>query len=236
MKNLIALQVTSLRYLDLVQFLRDSITDIKHTEVSLLSSDLPLAGYLKRLEEDVDSFEEIIRNPQKNPYTDLLQEKDKIRDAALNRFGRKLSFYELSEDAGDKDAYSKMTALWKVHGKNARLNYQAQTSATDNLLNDLQKEPYATAAAKLDMQKEIDGIKASNDDFRLLADDKRAEEAGKEYCDAKEGKNSLTNSYSLMATYIEALAKAYEENAEWDKLLKALNVARKNYGNMLARR
>ena len=229
MKKLENLSVTALSTIVFVQFLRDTVTDIEGTQVGLLSSDKPLEAYLKKLKEGIDPYEAALRNPQKNPYTDQLLEKDKTRDNALNRFGWKLRYYGLTEDKDEKQAFTTLNLVWKVHRNNASLNQSAQTSATDNLLNDLTKEPYASAVNQLDLQAEIDAVKRTNDDFRSLADDKRAEKAGKEYSDSKLMRHSLSETYNAITGYVLALANAYPDNAEWSKLLAAINVTRKSY-------
>jgi hypothetical protein len=235
-KKLESLRVTALLNVEFIELIRDTVTDTTHTQMPLLTLDPPLARYLKSLGEGVDLLEMATRNPKKNPYTELLQQKDKVRDTALSRFGRKLFFYELSDDKDEQKAFNVLNALWKIHRNNASLNYQAQTAATNKFLNDLHNETYAGALSTLGMQPERDVIQITNDHFRILAEDKRSEQAEKDYADAKQVRATVYNTYILLADYTTAMANAYPENKEWDKLLTLLNLLRKRYGEILSRR
>ncbi|MBP1617713.1 MAG: hypothetical protein H6Q14_1540 [Bacteroidetes bacterium] len=236
MEKLNSLTASRLQNLEFVQFVRDTVNDVTGTNVSLLTQDVPLGNYLNALTAGVDKLELAVRNPKKNPFTEQLIQKDQARDTAFIRFGRRLSYFELSNSEVEQKAYNTLSILWNLHRNTPRLNYQAQTSATDNLLSDLLKEPYASALGHIDMQTEVNALKATNDEFRILSSDKRAGIAEADFVSAKELRASLSISTNSFNGYVDSMASAYSGNAEWEKIVKAMNVVRNRYADLLARR
>ncbi|OJU48130.1 MAG: hypothetical protein BGN96_05330 [Bacteroidales bacterium 45-6] len=236
MEKLIPFAMGRLRNVELIQFVRDTVADATGSQVSLLVSDAPLAGYLSTLTSAASQYEFAVRNPQKNPFTELLIGKDQTRDLAFSRFGRKLAYFELSAVESEQKAAATLGILWNLHRNNSRLNYQAQTSATDNFLIDLAKEPYASALTALDLSGEVEAVRTTNDEFRAASSDKRAGLAESDFMSAKQLRTSLTTSASAFAGYVDSMALAYTGNAEWEKLVKVMNVVRQRYAEILARR
>ena len=176
MKTLHVYNVARLQQMELIPMLRETVSDTEKKAAVLLGTDAPLKRYLHNVKDGIDPFEVVTRNPQKDPYTQVLNEKDRLRDVAVSRFGRKLQYYEYAEKEAERKAFDALDALWAHHRSLPRLNVKKQTGATDNFLNDLTKEPYASAIATLGMQPEVDAVRATNDDYRAAAADRRATE------------------------------------------------------------
>lgn len=233
MEKMTTLKLSGLKHLEFAQLLRDTITEIDLSHVSLLASDEPLLSYMKMLSSGIYSFETAVRSLEKSPFSELLFQKNQIRDAALSRFGRKLSFYELSIKSNEQRAYNTLIGLWKLHRNNKLLNLDGQTLAIDELLIGLKKEPYASATSVLCLMDEIETIKTTNDNFRKMAEDKRAQKADQEYNDVKNRRNQLMDAYTTLANYVETLAFAYPDNKEWNTILHSVDCIRQNYQNSL---
>lgn len=234
MKNLEQISPSRLTNLQVVQFMRDSRTDIMNTNVSQLQSDAPLKRYLEKFDL-VDKFDKGIVNIAGNPLSEEMNNKDALRDTSFRNFGRHLRYFEYSEDENESKAAQILTQLWNVHKDTPTMQPQKQTSATDNFLSDLANEPHASAAATLKLQGDIDRIKSSNDAYRTLWDDKRTQDIQREIVDTKGIKVELMSNYRDLAQYILSMAKANDDNAEWRKLLDALNAARKRYAETMRR-
>ncbi len=236
MKALQTLSQTKLQQMELVGLSRETVTDIEKSGVELLTTDVPLQRYVKDVKDNVDPFEVATRNPDKDPYTEILQQKDRLRDRAFSRFGRKLHYYEFDEDPAKRAAYNNLFPLWRLHRDIPHLNPKNQTNATDNFLNDSAKEPYASAIVTLTMTPELDGISNTNNGYRASEEDSRALKAVEETSEGKELRRKLQNANKTLFNYIYTLANAYSDNAEWDKLLTAVNVVRKRYHELLSHR
>lgn len=222
--------------MEFIPMLRESVNDIEKTNASILTTDVPLQRYGSALRDGIGPFEEATRNPLADPYTLLLLQKDGNRDTAFIRFGRKLRFYELSPNEDELTAYNQLIALWQRHKDTPGLNRPQQTGATDNFLNDLTKEPYADALTVLAMEPERDAVKATNDDYRTASEDKRAGQAAQEAANAAQMRTELGKAYTALVNYIWTMANALPDNAEWSTLLNVINVVRKRYADLLARR
>ena len=236
MKTLHVYNVARLQQMELIPMLRETVSDTEKKAAVLLGTDAPLKRYLHNVKDGIDPFEVVTRNPQKDPYTQVLNEKDRLRDVAVSRFGRKLQYYEYAEKEAERKAFDALDALWAHHRSLPRLNVKKQTGATDNFLNDLTKEPYASAISTLGMQPEVDAVRATNNDYRAAAADRRATTAEQPVADIKAMRRTLVADYTALCNYIVTMANAYPDDVAWDELLTAINVIRKRYADLLARR
>ena len=118
------------------------------------------------------------------------------------------------------------------------LNNENQTGATDNLLNDLKKEPFASAVTKLHLEAEVAGIQTTNDTFRTFMVGRRAtaRDAAMEETHVNKMRRELTDKYTGLCIYVMAMTDAYPDVPEWAKSLAAINVIRKRYAEILTRR
>ena len=167
-----------------------------------------------------------------------MHKKDSERDKAVSRFVLKFQSFRLSEDSAEQTAYNNLQILWARHRNVQGLNNENQTGATDNLLNDLKKEPFASAVTKLHLEAEVTGIQTTNDAFRTFMVGRRAtaRDAAMEETHVNKMRRELTDKYTGLCIYVMAMADAYPDVPEWAKSLAAINVIRKRYAEILTRR
>lgn len=236
MEPLKGLNIKQLTNTEFTQLLRDTLVDAKNTGVAILESDVPLKRYLTDVETGILPFETVTKNPQKDIYTQTLTEKDMLRDRAFRSFGRKLRTFEWSDNALELAAYQSLIILWDIHKDTPDKNVKDQSGATHNFLNDLDKEPYKSDLATLKMEKDRDKILITNNAYDEDAHNRRAALAAKGVTDTKAMRNNLSDAYRDVSEYILAMAKAYPEVTEWQTLLTNLNVTRKRYAELIARK
>lgn len=174
MKTLHSCNVPRLQQMELVTLLRETTADVETAAGNLKTTDVPLKRYLKETKDGIDPFETATRNPTKDPDTEVMHKKDSERDKAVSRFVLKFQSFRLSEDSAEQTAYNNLQILWARHRNVQGLNNENQTGATDNLLNDLKKEPFASAVTKLHLEAEVTGIQTTNDAFRTFMVGRRA--------------------------------------------------------------
>jgi len=174
MKTLHSCNVPRLQQMELVTLLRETTADVETAAGNLKTTDVPLKRYLKETKDGIDPFETATRNPTKDPDTEVMHKKDSERDKAVSRFVLKFQSFRLSEDSAEQTAYNNLQILWARHRNVQGLNNENQTGATDNLLNDLKKEPFASAVTKLHLEAEVTGIQTTNDAFRTFMGGRRA--------------------------------------------------------------
>ena len=238
MKTLHSCNVPRLQQMEFVTLLRETTADVETAAGNLKTTDVPLKRYLKETKDGCDHFEVVTRNPAKDPKTEEMRQKDNERDKAVSRFVLKFQSFRLSEDSAEQTAYNNLQILWARHRNVQGLNNENQTGATDNLLNDLKKEPFASAVTKLHLEAEVTGIQTTNDAFRTFMVGRRAtaRDAAMEETHVNKMRRELTDKYTGLCIYVMAMTDAYPDVPEWAKSLAAINVIRKRYAEILTRR
>ena len=236
MKTLHSCNVARLQQMELITLLRETTADVETAAGNLTTTDVPLKRYLKETKDRIDPFETATRNPTKDPDTEVMHEKDRARDKAVSRFVLKFQSFKLSENEDEVNAFEVLQILWSRHRNVQGLNFSNQTGATDNLLNDLKKEPFASAVTKLHLEAEVTGIQTTNDAFRTFMASRRASEAEAEETHIIKMRRELTDKYTSLCIYVMAMTDAYPAVPEWGKSLAAINVIRKRYTELLNRR
>lgn len=224
--------------MELITLLRETTADVETAAGNLTTTDVPLKRYLKETKDRIDPFETATRNPTKDPDTEVMHEKDRARDKAVSRFVLKFQSFKLSENEDEVNAFEVLQILWSRHRNVQGLNFSNQTGATDNLLNDLKKEPFASAVTKLHLEAEVTGIQTTNDAFRTFMASRRAtaRDAAMEETHIIKMRRELTDKYTSLCIYVMAMTDAYPAVPEWGKALAAINVIRKRYTELLTRR
>ena len=238
MKTLHSCNVARLQQMELITLLRETTADVETAAGNLTTTDVPLKRYLKETKDRIDPFETATRNPTKDPDTEVMHEKDRARDKAVSRFVLKFQSFKLSENEDEVNAFEVLQILWSRHRNVQGLNFSNQTGATDNLLNDLKKEPFASAVTKLHLEAEVTGIQTTNDAFRTFMASRRAtaRDAAMEETHIIKMRRELTDKYTSLCIYVMAMTDAYPAVPEWGRALAAINVIRKRYTELLTRR
>jgi len=236
MKTLHSCNVARLQQMEFITLLRETTADVETAAGNLTTTDVPLKRYLKETKDGTDHFEVVTRNPAKDPKTAEMKQKDNERDKAVSRFMLKFQIARLSDNAAEQTAYGNLQILWERHSGIQKLNFSNQTGATDNLLNDLKKEPFASAVTTLHLETEVTGIRTTNDAFRTFMASRRASEAEAEETHIIKMRRELTDKYTSLCIYVMAMTDAYPAVPEWGKALTAINVIRKRYTELLNRR
>lgn len=236
MKNNEPLYLNSLQYMEMVAMSRETTTDVANTATTLMTTDEPLKRMIEEIADTTNRFEMATRNPQDSSLTKEKNLLDSRRDVAFRRFGRKLAFYELSEDPYELRNYEIVWGLWEKHKDIPGLNQKKQSGATDNFLNDTSKSPFTEAIEHLQLDSEVVEIKTTNEAFKAFEKDSREQAAKDEMEKAKDLRRDLSQQYSFFYNYIWTMANAYPDHAEWDTLLNHMNVIRKRYNELITRR
>jgi hypothetical protein len=222
--------------MEFVTMERETVVDIEATAVEILTADAPLKKYVVDVKNGIDPLEAATKNPRKDPKNKIINEKDERRDKAISRFGRRLYYFELSEDPDERAAFETLEPLWIQHRDILSMNKKNQTGSTDNFINDLKKEPFASAVTTLTMSPEQNAIEETNNDFRASESDKRSVKTTHENVKAKDLRKTLESANNNLCEYVYVMAKAYPDNAQWNKLLTVINVIRKRYSELLVHR
>ncbi len=236
MKDLHPLYVYALQNMEFVTLNRETVADAETAATQLALEDAPMTLILKRMKDETDAFETAAKNPDVSPMTARFEELDRLRDNAFRRFGRKLSFYELSADSAEQDAFALLQPLWEKHRDTPLMNRSKQTGATDNFLNDAAKAPYAAAIAQLALSDETETIRQTNDNYRAAQQEGRNQTAQSALDTARDLRRNLNRSYILLCNHIRTMAGIMPPESGWETLLERINIIRKRYAELINRR
>ena len=220
MKELMACNTTRLQQMEFITLMRETVEQIEMRGATLIETDAPLKRYTMAIKAAIGPLEGATRDPLRRPETAVAHTKNSERRTAISRFGLRFKVYRLSEDVDERQAYEALNILWRKHRLVYPLNVQKLTGATDNFLNDLTKSPYADAVQRLHLQTDVDAIRAANEAYRTHAAQRRANEAQR----------------TPVSLYLAVMADAYPEVEAWSRTLSGLNILRKHYAELLARR
>lgn len=236
MKKLMACNATRLQQMEFITLMRETVEQIEIRGATLIETDAPLKRYTMAIKAAIGPLEGATRDPQRRPETAVAHTKNSERRTAISRFGLRFKVYRLSEDVEDHQAYKTLNILWRKHRLVYPLNVQKLTGATDNFLNDLTKSPYAEAVQRLHLQPDVDAIRAANEAYRAHAAEVRAHEARRIPVDVVTMRRQITADYTRLSLYLAVMADAYPEVEAWSRTLSGLNIIRKHYAELLARR
>ena len=221
MKELMACNTTRLQQMEFITLMRETVEQIEMRGATLIETDAPLKRYTMAIKAAIGPLEGATRDPLRRPETAVAHTKNSERRTAISRFGLRFKVYRLSEDADERQAYEALNILWRKHRLVYPLNVQKLTGATDNFLNDLTKSPYADVVQRLHLQTDVDAIRAANEAYRT---------------DVGVMRRAITEDYTRLSLYLAVMADAYPEVEAWSRTLSGLNILRKHYAELLARR
>lgn len=145
-----------------IQFFNDVLAICKKNNVQ----ELNLADPVAKLEQNSSDLSNSFKKEQKSDLTERLTTYDQRRDEALVCLRKVADGYTNHFDAQKRAAgLAVLNAIDKYGGSIHRLNYQAQTSVTDNLFKDLTGEKLAGQIEHMGMVDIVFEMKEANQLF-----------------------------------------------------------------------
>jgi hypothetical protein len=114
----------------------------------------------------------------------------------------------------------------------AKLPYDAETAALDNVVDDLRGK-YAADAAKVGISAWVEQLAAQNKHFKSLAMASNEESAGKPEISMREARKATDRAYHAVVKRINALIEV-EGEAAYAAFVKEMNSLIKHYNDVLA--
>ena len=228
------LRLAGLTNMEAGQLIRRHLTDISTISNTLLV-DVPFNTYVQKMTLQMGIYEKAVAQIQKNEETEKISMADKNRDKGISAFGRALKLYEISDDPEEEEASRGLSIVFNNFKDLANMNYEAESLAIDKLVSELESPANASKIAKLNMGRYISRMKTTNEAFKTLFGNRIASEATTESYDMKLVRAELMTIYNDFTKYVLAMAKALETPL-FVQTLNLLNIARKYYADLLARR
>ena len=210
------------------------LSDLATIEPTLLT-DPSYNAYLQQTADRLISYEKGLARVHKNQETEKISRADKARDKAVVAFSVNLKLYQLSDDPAEFDASRNLGILYKSFKNPTKLNYEAESIAIDQLVNDLEGAQYADKVALLNIGQYVARMKAANQQFKTLFSGRMVSGAMTETYNMRVMRSEMLAVYNEFTAYILAMANA-TRTPQFITTLALLNTARKYYFDLLARR
>jgi Family of unknown function (DUF6261) len=232
MKELHPLNLTRLTILEFGQHIKSV-----NSGIALLNntSDVTFVNYLTASNATIVEYDKAMLQIQKSDETAKIVVADALRDHALIAFQRQLSVFELSEIDAEVLAFTSLNTLLKTYNGIQRWNFEEESNGIDNLVNDLNNAKYLPSITLLNMTALVARIVANNTAFKIVFAGRTQEVAVKEVFDTKALRLAAKTIYTDMIAYVLSMAKA-KNTEEFNKALDVINVVRKYYADLLAKR
>jgi hypothetical protein len=225
-----------LTHLEAGQLVKTTLKDLQTGNVNT-SNDVNISNYVAKIANHIVVYDKALLQIQKNEESDKLAALDYRRDMDLAIFRRQLKVYSLSRKPAETAAFQSLIILWDKYKDAAALNYEAESNAIDNLVQDLESPKYAPHVATLRLTDFVTDIEASNTLFKDLFSTRNMEVATTEVFNMKTVRKETITTYNKFCAFVLALANVEEAPATYYKdILKIINTSRKYYADMLAKR
>jgi hypothetical protein len=233
--QLVKLKNTALSHLEFRQYIQSQTKPITELPAGTLTDAGLIAGIAKITDQSL-LYDKSLVKVSKDKHTEAVAALDEKRDASVLALGSAIRLGLQSNIPEEKAAAAHLETLYNTYGSSeiAVFNYEKESSALDNLIDDLENE-YKDDVALLGIGKYVTRLKNDNTEFKALFATRLESGAGEIVYDAKKERKVLSDLYSDFAGYVLFNAKI-NGSAQFTQVLNFMNVTRKYYADLLAAR
>jgi electron transfer flavoprotein alpha subunit len=229
------LRVAALTHLEAGQLIKSSIKDLE-TQGIKTTTDRHIAKYVQKLKDDTVLYDKGLLQIQKNEETEELVRLDRIRDLSVGAYNKQLDVFENTRNANKLAAYKSLEIVANKFKDLVNLNYEAESNAIDNLLQELASPTHAPHIATLNMGEFVEDIQQTNEAFKLKFSQRSAHISSTEIFNMKLIRKATFENYNKYIQYVESLSNVDTGNDYYKKILNIINQNRKYHSDILARR
>lgn len=230
--RVLATPASKLANIDFYQFVTAQANRIKGLgDTTLTDADLrQLVVVLLSLSED---FNKALFQVRKNLKTGSIVEKDHVRDFSFSalRSGIRNATYSL--DADVQHAAAALTILLNTYGDVASMPFDKESGSIDKLIEELEGASYKAFVEKLGLAANVTRLKADNDAFKVLFNERRDETVAKTNLDAISLRRQVNDQYTLLCDYV-LLRCRMSDAAQYVESLKIINTIREEFNRIVA--
>jgi len=234
MKNLHELRGASLTNTEVGQFIKRNLTDLTTAKIDL-EADIHIKNYIDQMQADSDQFDKALMQIQKKEETDVLVELDHQRDASLTILNRQFRVYELSKIPDEIAAFKSLKIVFDKYKNVATMNYEAETNAINNLLQNLSELDYAAHVQTLNLTNYVSRLRSDNNEFDVHFTNRSTDTASTTVYNAKAIRKTMFQNYLKYSNYVLLLSDATDASY-YNGILDIINNDRKHYSDLLSKR
>ena len=158
-----------------------------------------------------------------------LEVSDRECDDALSTLTGLVKAFSRVKEAGRKEAYDKLSKLFKHYAGLTSMSYEKETEAINHLLKELKATDYQTALSILHLTTHVETLTKAQAQFEKAYKQRLAEQKGKAPSQNKEVRAKLQEIYDFLVDLIAINAYAYPERTHVVNLRDHLNTIRSRY-------
>ena len=193
-----------------------------------LGIEAAFAAYLPLYANEAEALDVI----RKSTVTDEIADADHLRDLIYRGLCDTVKGATKHFRPAKQEAAGRVQVAIDHFGNINTKPYDEQTAAINTLINDLETE-YAADVATLNIQDWITELKANNEAFEALMDERYSDDAGKTQLKMKDVRKEIDEAYATITDRIDALG-IVNGTETYVPFVKELNKRVEKFNNTLA--
>ena len=158
-----------------------------------------------------------------------LEGSNREGDDALSTLTGLVKAFSRVKEASSKEAYDKLSKLFKNYAGLTSMSYEKETEAINHLLKELKDTDYQTALATLHLTTHVETLTKAQAQFKKVYKERLAEQKDKAPSQNKEVRAKLQEIYDFLVDFTAIGAYAYPERTHMVNLRDHLNTIRSRY-------
>lgn len=227
------LSLSNLHHPEFVQLLYRTAEDFKSANLKL--KDEEFTRLLTNVKNQIPPLQAALEQVKASEKSQMIKDLDKARDRALRALMTSITPYRYSTIAGEQQAYSALSLLFKQFKDITKRNLEKESSLITTLLGKLTSTEYSDDVTALGLSKFVTSLTTAQTQFETAFNARSKENISKVSYDIKVLRRQASESYRLLCDYTFALARA-KQDTHFTQAVNILNNSRKYYADLIARR
>ena len=187
------------------------------------------ATKLEDMEKLLETLQAGLHRSKASQTVASLEASDRERDDALSTLTGLVKAFSRVKEASSKEAYDKLSKLFKNYAGLTSMSYEKETEAINHLLKELKDTDYQTALATLHLTTHVETLTKAQAQFEKAYKERLAEQKGKAPSQNKEVRAKLQEIYDFLVDFTAINAYAYPDKKQYADLRDHLNAIRSRY-------
>ena len=195
---------------------------------------LVIVPQLTAFRSRISEAEALFIMPRESSYSPEIQALDTLRDSYFKGIYQVINGFTKHFDLRTRQAATLLSKNIKLYGPEInKLNYQAETSVIDSMINDWEKKTeLADAITLLNLRDWSDEIKRKNTEFDTLYTQRTQEYGGRTQDKLKNKREEVAQAYQVLVDNLNA-RNTLDDTGKYTKVTNELNALSDQYTNML---
>ena len=223
-----SLDMTRLEGKSFFQLLSDSLEAV-NAFTKANKSEQVYATKLGDMEKLLETLQAGLHRSKASQTVASLEASDRERDDALSTLTGLVKAFSRVKEASSKEAYDKLSKLFKNYAGLTSMSYEKETEAINHLLKELKDTDYQTALSTLHLTTHVETLTKAQAQFEKAYKERLAEQKGKAPSQNKEVRAKLQEIYDFLVDFTAINAYAYPDKKQYVDLRDHLNAIRSRY-------